>query len=159
MVINGFHIIKIEDLSGRKCNIYSIASSEKGDTLFEKFIDRYCDIYKEEIDEIVNRLVVMGKAEGARIGYFKENEGKPADHVCALYDLPCRKLRVYCVRIGTSLVILGGGGPKKTGKWQEDDNLSVSARQMISFAAALFEAKDKGDICIDENGIYELIEK
>ncbi len=46
--------------------------------------------------------------------------------VCALYDLPHSNLRLYCVRLGSSIIILGGGGPKSKNirALQEDPKLT-----------------------------------
>lgn len=56
--------------------------------------------------------------------FFKEKEGGPGDGVCALYDEES-KLRLYCIKYGTQLVVVGGGGPKpKTVRaFQEDEKL------------------------------------
>ena len=57
---------------------------------------------------------------------FKENEGRLGDLVCALYDCPHSNLRLYCVRLGSTIVILGGGGhkPKTIRALQEDTKLT-----------------------------------
>jgi hypothetical protein len=43
--------------------------------------------------------------------------------VCALYDTPDKHLRLYCIRMGNAVIILGGGGPKSTKTLQEDPKL------------------------------------
>ncbi|MBK6979124.1 MAG: hypothetical protein IPH28_20170 [Cytophagaceae bacterium] len=47
------------------------------------------------------------------------------DGVCALYDDPDRNLRLYCIRYGKQIVVLGGGGhkPKTIRALQEDEKL------------------------------------
>ena len=58
------------------------------------------------------RLKTIANKTGAREHFFKINEGIPGDGVCALYDEPNKKLRLYCIRFGTQTIILGGGGEK-----------------------------------------------
>jgi hypothetical protein len=65
----------------------------------------------------------MGSKTGAREHYFKHQEGNPSDGVCALFDTPEKKLRLYCIRYGTLIIIIGGGGPKNVKKLQENDKL------------------------------------
>ena len=50
----------------------------------------------------------------------------PGDGVCALYDDPDKNLRLYCIRYGSLIVILGGGGhkPKNIKALQEDEKLT-----------------------------------
>ena len=61
--------------------------------------------------------------------------------VCALYDNPNSKLRLYCIRLGKSLVILGGGGPKSKSikARQEDPKLTIENKMMVALSAELFK--------------------
>ena len=61
----------------------------------------------------LERIRTINEKTGARESFFKPNEGKPGDLVCALFDIPNSNLRLYCIRFGNSLIILGGGGEKK----------------------------------------------
>lgn len=82
-------------------------------------------IFKSEINNIVQRLRAIGSKTGAREIYFKKKEGILGDGVCALYDDPDRNLRLYCIRYGKQIVVLGGGGhkPKTIRALQEDEKL------------------------------------
>jgi hypothetical protein len=55
----------------------------------------------------------------------KTFEGKPGDGVCALYDEPESNLRLYCIRYGTQILVIGNGGPKpkSISSFQEDEKL------------------------------------
>lgn len=44
------------------------------------------------------------------------------DRVCAMSVLKS-KLRLYCLRLSDKILILGNGGVKKTGTYDEDDTL------------------------------------
>lgn len=103
---------KIEQLSGDKTSVYSVSNGNEKNTLFDLFLQEFRDLYKSEIIDILKRLKAIGKETGAREHYFKMNEGSPGDGVCALFDLPGKNLRLYCIRYGTQIVILGDGGVK-----------------------------------------------
>jgi len=89
-----------------------------------------------EIDEIYKRLKTIGYRFGARESFFKHFEGKPGDNVCAIYDYPNKNLRLYCIRYGMSVIILGSGGPKpkEIVSWQYDPVLRKEASYVIALA-------------------------
>jgi hypothetical protein len=118
-------LVKLDQLSGNEASIYSVAIEGEGGTLIDKFINENISSFKDETKNIVQRLNTIGHKTGARIQYFKVNEGNPADGVCALYDNPESHLRLYCIRFGAMLLVLGGGGPKPKNirALQENDKL------------------------------------
>jgi hypothetical protein len=105
-------LVKLKNLSGSKASVYSPFIEEEGKTLFEIFLEENNSSFKNELKDIYSRIHTIGHKVGAREQYFKLKEGKPGDLVCALYDNPKKKLRLYCIRYGSSLIILGGGGSK-----------------------------------------------
>lgn len=107
-----FNLVKINNLSGSKASIYTLQPKAGGITLFDKFILENKDKYRAEVIDISERIRSIGKVVGAREGYFKINEGIPGDGVCALYDDPDSNLRLYCIRYGMSIIVLGSGGYK-----------------------------------------------
>ena len=119
-------IIKSSLLSGNYASIYNVLIDDE-ETLFDKFILENIDKNRAEIKNILDKLKVIGQQTGARISHFKENEGSLGDGVCAMFDLPDKKLRLYCIRYGTEIIILGGGGIKKVRAWQDDPKLSLEA--------------------------------
>jgi len=143
-----FEIIEIEELSGRAATIYTVLLSGSEQTVFDNFLEENKERFKNEIKFIVNRLYEIGHRVGAREGFFKPNEGKPGDGVCALYDLPDSKLRLYCIRYGNVAIILGGGGekPKSMRAWQESEKLSKEASRMIQVSEAITARLKSGDI-------------
>lgn len=116
---------KIVQLSGNKASVYSVIINNEKETLFEKFLSENKIIFKSEISDIVQRLRTIGFKTGAREIYFKTDEGTLGDGVCALYDNPHSNLRLYCIRYGSQIVVLGSGGhkPKTIKAFQEDDKL------------------------------------
>jgi len=118
-------IVKLEEFSGNEASVYSIYIEEEELTLYDKFIIENKALFLTEITDINKRLINIGKI-GAKENFFKLNEGNPSDGVCALYDNPNSNLRLYCIRYGTSIVIIGGGGhkPKSISALQEDKKLT-----------------------------------
>jgi hypothetical protein len=115
-------LVKLEQLSGEQASIYSVMHEEDQITLFDKFINENKNSFKSELTDIVLRLKIIGNKTGAREHFFKQHEGKPGDGVCALYDEPRSNLRLYCIRYGTTLIVIGSGGHKpKTIKSLQDD--------------------------------------
>lgn len=94
-------------------------------TLLDLFIDENISLFKSETKELVTRLRTIGNLTGARVQFFKNNEGIPGDGVCALFDMDDSNLRLYCIRYGMQLIIVGGGGykPKGIRTLQEDEKL------------------------------------
>lgn len=153
--MESIEIVKNEALSGKACSIYSIRIDGEEDTLFDKFIDAYYDEYEGEIDDIYTRLSVIGKELGMRPQFYKQHEGKPADGICAFYDCPYSKFRLYFIEYGRSLVILGGGGPKPKSirAWQESPELEASVLQLEKISNIILKATLDHDIKIKENSI------
>ncbi len=118
-------LVKIDNLSGSKATLYSVSLEEEKETLLEKFVRENKILFLSETKDILKRLRTIGHKTGARVQYFKEFEGKPGDGVCALYDNPGSKLRLYCIVFGTQLLVVGGGGPKtkNISAFQEDKKL------------------------------------
>jgi hypothetical protein len=103
-------LIKIPQFSGSKGSVYTILIDQKENTTFKDFVEENQTLFKSEIKEIIGRLRTMGFKTGMQEHYFKIKEGIPGDGVCALYDKEDSNLRLYCIRYGTQLIILGGGG-------------------------------------------------
>lgn len=118
------------------------------ETLFEMFVDEYKVEFKNEIKYILQTIFQIGHTTGARSSFFKQHEGKYGDFVCALFDVPEKNLRVYCIRFGMVAVILGGGGEKAKGvrAWQDDEKLSIEANLMIDYAKDILQRIDEGDL-------------
>ncbi len=120
-----FRIVKLHELSGETASIYSVLPDDDEITLFDKFLEENNSL-ERELRDIIARLKVMGDKTGAREQYFKLHEGNPGDGVCALYDEPEKNLRLYCIRYGTMILILGSGGekPKVLKAFQESGKLT-----------------------------------
>ena len=100
-------LVKIDEYTGNKATIYSLLIEAEEITLYERFIQENWKDYLSELQDIRVRLLNIGHRYGARFQFFKEHEGKAGDMVCALFDLPEKKLRLYCIRLGSVVVIIG----------------------------------------------------
>ena len=118
-----YELVRIKQFSGNKASIYTVWFEELNQTSFEIFANENLNSFKSEIINLTSRLISIGKTVGAREHYFRIDEGKPGDGVCALQDMPGKKLRLYCIRYGSLIVIVGGGGLKKVKKLQQDKKL------------------------------------
>lgn len=147
-------IIECEDLSGPACRIYSVKIDDGEDTLFDQFVDKYYDQYEHEVQDIYDRLKVIGRELGMREIFYKPDEGMPGDGICALYDVPDSNVRLYFVKYGNDLILLGDGGPKPKNirAWQESAILSKVVPQLHIISDLITKATKEKDIRISRNG-------
>jgi hypothetical protein len=129
-----FRLERIDNLSGSKTNIYSVFVGDDDKSLFEHFLEENNELYREELIEILIRIKSISTKEGAREHLFKKAEGKLGDGIEALYDESSRKLRLYCIRYGSVLLVLGGGGAKNVRALQDDPKLK---KKIICFVIFL----------------------
>lgn len=146
-------IIKIR--SGKCASFYTVRVKGEKHTLFEQFIIENKEKYSDELNDLSNRLQLIASNTGAREQFFKINEGNPGDGVCALYDLPEKYLRLYCIRYGCVSVILGGGGEKPEGMkaLQESEKLTEENYILRDISAAISKAIRAGIIEWSEDGM------
>jgi hypothetical protein len=139
-----FELVELTDLSGPKATIYSLFVNEEKQTLFDKFLSQHLENHKDEVLSILDKIDKMAWKYGAERMFFKENEGKLGDLVCALYDSPDSHLRLYCMRLGKTIIILGSGGvkPKSIRALQEDPVLT-QANGLIRRFSSVFAQKLK----------------
>lgn len=139
-------LVKFEKLSGNKASIYGVWIDDLQETSFDAFIKENKNVFLSELKDIIARLKIIGNVTGAREQFFKINEGIPGDGVCALFDKPDKKLRLYCIRYGASIVIVGGGGPKNVQKLQQNDKLKVENYLLRNLSALITEKMKEGEI-------------
>ncbi len=142
-----YELVKLPYFSNENVSVYTLTNTDSGISVFQKFIQENKDNFRREVEDITKRILSF-KEVGARYNFFKHNEGKPADGVCALYDKDESNLRLYCVRYGTVLVILGGGGqkPKNTRAFQETTKLEDENQLMRDLSAEIEKRRRNGDI-------------
>ena len=142
-----FELNEIKQLTGKRCKIYSVQLEGDENTLFEQFLAENEDDFPESIEDIYASLIAIGRKHGARDYYFRpKKEGRLGDGVEALFDFPNAHLRLYTIKYGSILLILGGGGykSKEIRAFQEDPKLTHENYLVREIAATLYEAiKDK----------------
>lgn len=116
-------IVKLGKYCGSKASVYSVFMNNEGLTSFEKFINENKELFISEIKDLSGRLKTIGTKTGVRETFIKKEEGVPGDGVCALYDKPKAKLRLYCISYGLQIIIIGGGGRKNVRALQDDEKL------------------------------------
>jgi hypothetical protein len=149
-----YEIVELPEFSGRKATIYSVILGNDNVTLLDHFVQENAIKFKDEVDDIMNSLEEINNVTGVREKFFKLNEGKLGDGVCALHDLPNSNLRLYCIRYGNAAIILGGGGPKPPGvrAWQDNAKLKVEAETMIQVSKDIMERLKAGEIRWSNDG-------
>lgn len=146
-----FRIVRLDDLSGAKATIYSaiLEEDEKDQmSLFDRFLAENSTAFRDEINNILSRIKTIADKTGSRDHFFKRWEGNPGDGVCALYDDPERRLRLYCIRFGTTVLILGGGGdkPKPMKALQESEKLEYENKLVRIISSKLAEKISEKEI-------------
>ena len=123
--------MELEDFTGSATTIYSVIINDEDETLFDKFVKENISSFKSEIFFIFDRLETIGHGTGAREGFFKFYEGDLGDGVVALYDEPDFNLRLYCIRYGSQIVVLGGGGYKSKNIKALQDNEKLKSENYL----------------------------
>jgi len=131
-----YEIVELASFSGERCTIYSILLKGRLDTLFDSFLRNNWGQYPEEMNDLLSRLQQIGHDDGLREGYYEPNEGKPGDGVCVLKNKAGGRLRLFFIRYGNDVIIIGGGGykPKELRSWQDDPKLREQGDLIILLA-------------------------
>lgn len=141
-----YKIVELDEFTGNEATIYSVILNNEDKTLFDKFLEESINSFKDEIIFILDRLETIGNDTGAREIFFKLKEGNPGDGVVALYDEPDSNLRLYCIKYGAQIIILGGGGQKskEIRSLQEDNKLKAENYLLRKISKEITERiKDK----------------
>lgn len=145
---------------GNKCTLYSIQFTSEDNSEYERFYNKFiADAHLNRdllrIVEIIDNIA----DEGALERFFRP-EGKMKDSVVALPILSS-KLRLYCLRLSTGILILGNGGVKTTRTYNEDESLRGYVLNLQKFEELLKEGKRDSSVVITEriietNNIFDL---
>ena len=103
--------------------LFTIIFADESQSEFVKFVNKFKDdaVRKNDLRIILNQIDVM-LLKGFEERRFRP-EGKMTDGVAAL---PVYKsgLRLYCLRLSDSVLVVGNGGVKGTKTYQEDEDLN-----------------------------------
>ena len=150
-----YKLIKLNKYSGNSTSIYTIQLIDEDISLFERFVSENIISHKDEIKDILERLITIGHKTGARAQYFKLNEGRPGDGVAALYDKPNSNLRLYCIRYGSLIIVVGGGGhkPKNIRALQEDPKLTAENAILVKVSKDIQKRTKEREIKFINDGM------
>lgn len=141
----------------RKVTYYSVAVND-GEALFDTFIEKHSIENKEKLQHILAWIKVIGDKIGAHDQYFRNEaetadtsalppEGKNRKPVYVEFDeqsgtseVHSNNLRLYCMRVNTSVVFLFNGDIKTAQKAQDCDNVRGHFRLANCLTALIEEA-------------------
>ena len=133
-----------------KAGLFTICFEGESFTEFQKFIVKGNEnaTLQPDLQKILNALQHMMNAMGFLDRYFRP-EGKMRDRVAAL-PIQSSKLRLYCLRLSDSVLIVGNGGSKSTKTYEEDAELNGYVIELQKLDELLRLAETKGEIIIEE---------
>lgn len=151
--MNKIELVELEEFDNTMGHIYSVVVDDSDKTLFDFFLEENDSDYRQPLAEIITKLNTMASMTGFTDNYFKLNEGKPGDGVCAVTDLK-GKLRLYCIRFGNILLVLGGGGfkSKQIRAFQEDPKLLSENFKVREVSDVIAKAIKEKDLWIEDDG-------
>lgn len=133
--------------------LFTICFEGDAATEFQKFIEKFKEdaSRKEELSVILTAINRMLTASGFLERYFRP-EGKMGDHVVAL-PIERTKMRLYCLRMSDSVLIVGNGGVKNTKTYEEDESLNGYVITLQKLDKLLNQAIKNGKVTIEETTI------
>lgn len=146
--------IKIQEIEQTEnAGLFTICFEDNNESEFEKFIMKFKDDAKrkQDLQVILNAIQKMLSASGFLERYFRP-EGKMNDHVVAL-PIERGKLRLYCLRMSDSVLIVGNGGIKNTRTYDEDTDLSGYVITLQKLDTLLKDAIKNGIVSIEKTNI------
>lgn len=149
-----FEIVELEEFSGKRATIYTIQEMGEDMTFFDRFLSNNQQ-YEDELKDIITTLDLIGTKKGIAEFLIKDNEGSPGDGIIALYDNPDKNLRLYAIKFGSGILILGGGGlkPKTISAWQEDDLLKSEVNSLKEISRKINQRIKEREISFSDNEI------
>ncbi len=132
-----------------KAGLFTICFEGESYNEFQKFIIKGRDnaTLQPDLQEILRIIQRMMQEVGFLERMFRP-EGKMRDRVAAL-PLETNKLRLYCLRLSDSVLIVGNGGQKRTRTYNEDEELSGYVISLQKLDELLKTAERKGSIKIE----------
>lgn len=139
--------------------LFTICFEGESYTEFQKFIIKSNEnaTLQPDLQKILNAIQHMMDAVGFLDRYFRP-EGKMRDRVAAL-PIQSSKLRLYCLRLSDSVLIVGNGGQKDTKTYQENPELNGYVINLQKLDDILRIAEQKGAIRIEETTIEGIDDK
>ena len=135
-----------------KVNFYTLRFQGE-ETEVDQFLDHFpegCE-YDEDIDIIIKWIEQIGE-RGALERYFR-TESKRGDNIWAI-PIETASLRLYVIRLSDNIVILGNGGLKATGTYNEDPFLNSCVELLQDVDRYIKSRIKSGQMIIYQKGIF-----
>lgn len=136
-------------------SLYTITFDDNQVSEFESFMLKFKDNAKLQRDY---QIIIYALNKMLEKGFQERNfrpEGKFNDNVCAI-PVYSSKLRLYCIRLSDSILIVGNGGVKKTRTYQEDPELCGYVMSLQEFDTMLQEEIKKGSVTVEETQLQNI---
>lgn len=142
-----------------RAGLFTICFESNDASEFEKFISKFKDdaFCQRDLQIILSALQRMLMTSGFLERYFRP-EGKMRDSVCAL-PIGGGKLRLYCLRLSDSVLIVGNGGHKTTKTYEESEELSGYVISLQKLDNLIKNGVRTGEITIEERNIDGINDK
>lgn len=152
------HFEKIRELSEGVTQFYTFKIGENELTEFELFDAKEFPDHINELEITYNVIAQMQDRE-ARIIFFKDESGAHALPRVSQDIIENNKvdygLRLYCIFLTPTLVILGNGDIKKYINPLDCSNVAIHFKRIRSIARALDKALLNKDVNFDSNNPFE----
>lgn len=148
--MNCSFIIEEIELSGSECTFYSIRFEGEKESEFMKFVYENNDRHQKDLGDILFNIKDMANRYGAIEKFFKIEEGSILDNLCVLPNKKS-KLRLYCLRYSKVAVLLGGGGVKGKGAYQDYPELLKKVKILQEVCVLIDKRIKDGEIYWDND--------
>ena len=142
-----------------QAGLFTIIFEGESDSEFVKFVEKFKNDAerKSELTFILNQIENMMRRDGFLERNFRP-EGKMKDNVVAM-PVYRSSLRLYCLRMSDSVLIVGNGGVKSTRSYEQDEALNGYVISLQKLDALLKADIRNGVVRIEKTEIVGAEEK
>lgn len=142
-----------------QAGLFTIIFEGESDSEFVKFVEKFKNDAerKSELTFILNQIENMMRRDGFLERNFRP-EGKMKDNVVAM-PVYRSSLRLYCLRMSDSVLIVGNGGVKFTRSYEQDEALNGYVISLQKLDALLKADIRNGVVRIEKTEIIGVEEK
>ncbi|MBI2417952.1 MAG: hypothetical protein HYV28_08630 [Ignavibacteriales bacterium] len=140
--------------SGSKTEIYSVQIDGSEKSEFEKFIERFSETHRSDVNYLADTVQKIADIFGIREQFFKP-QGLDGVYRFIMHRDKKTSLRLYCIKWGSELLIIGGGGIKEVRTWQESHELSKIVRELSKIDKYLLDNKIDIKNAVKSNEIFD----
>lgn len=155
-------IIQLRELTFRKVTFYTIQFEDNKSSEYEDFIERHIDKPEifNDLDNLDYWIQKIGDEIGALPEYFRNESIIGDTHALPpprykMGEIIVEELRLYCMRLDNSRVILFNGGVKTTENAQNCPNVAPFLKQANKLVVAIDRLISARDIEIADNEEFE----